>query len=464
MVHQNDITETQAIDIAHDILFANANRIYKLGWTNGADVEEVKNGVQGLEVVRELEKKGVKFVRVTWTDCANITRTKLVPLKHFSSVPKKGVSVSSAVLSLPYFADHVLVSIDTVTVARDLQLVPDMTTLVQLPYHPKHAAVMGEFFGEDGEAHPVCPKGFLRKMLKELKDTHNLTLKLGFELEFQLLENPASPGSSSCATKPVDSTHYCDWSALRPRIAKVLDEIVDALEAQGVDVEFVHPESAGGQFEVVLRFCDAMEAVDKVVIAKQTIYNIPTLHDLKATFLPKPDMSEAGNSLHAHLSLWRDGQSIYTLDSSPTLPTGPIGPITRHFMAGILHHLPALLSFTVPSVNSFKRLQPGCWAGAYQCWGFANKEAPLRAQKDNFEYKAMDGLANPYLALGALIAAGLNGLDSQMDLPDPVNVDPERLDAKTRTRLNIERLPEDFQTALYHLEDDEELQARIGKE
>ncbi|KAJ3035828.1 hypothetical protein HDV00_003363 [Rhizophlyctis rosea] len=431
-VKVNELDVGEAIQIAWDILFHNANDLYRLGWVATQQSETAGRRQADFGVIDAVKEQGVKAVRVTWVDSTNLTRTKLIPIAKFPSIAEKGVAVVSAVLAFPMMWDVVQEPTESISVTRDINLVPDLRTLRQLPYHSAHAVVLGNFVDGDGVECAACPRAFLHRQLDRLQTDHGLTLSAGFEIEFLLLEKNAdgTPGV------PVDGTNYAEWGSLEPRIATVLDEIVEALEEQGCEVELFHPEAAPGQFEVVLKFCDAKEMVDRVVLARQTIYNIPTLHGLKASFVPK--------SWEHHDDNGADG----------------IGEETRHFMAGIYTHLQSLVAITTPSVNSFARLQPGCWAGAFHCWGLANKEAPLRALKDNFEYKAMDGTANPYLALGALIAAGIHGLEAKLDLPPPTHVDPATLPADKAPP----RLPTDLKTALGNLADDNKLRELMGDE
>ncbi|KAJ3039061.1 hypothetical protein HK097_002949 [Rhizophlyctis rosea] len=376
-VEAGELDFDEAVDVARDILFGNANRIYGLGWAveeKGREENFIEQPRDVGETTDTFVKNGVKAVRVTWVDISNLTRTKLIPATHFASIASTGISVVSAVMGFPMTHDVVAIPTKTINVTTDAKLVPDLSTLKQLPYHPNHAVVLGTFRDGSGRESGGCARvsshevectlrglfvdrfdkpnanqSTLHRLLSHLQKTYNLTLQAGFELEFTLLTTSGDP---------VDSTNYAEWGALSPKVAAVLDEIVEYLEAQGIEVELFHPESAGGQFEVVLRYGRARWMGDAVVLARQ------------------------------------------------------------------------------------------------------NKEAPLRGLKDNVEYKAMDGTANPYLALAALLAAGLHGLESKLELPPPVNVDPSTLPESERP----DRLPTKFMNALVNFERDEELRKRLGEE
>ncbi|RKO84715.1 hypothetical protein BDK51DRAFT_38961, partial [Blyttiomyces helicus] len=377
-VDSGDLTPTEALTAAADILFRNANRIYALGWDFPVDLADPASStaLDAENASADLIKNGVKLIRVTWVDNGNVARTKLIPPSRLQIAATTGLGLVSAVFGLHPAADVVVTGTDLISATHEGTLRADLSTLVRLPYHPAHAAVLASYHDREGKPFPVCARTFLHRTLTTLSKTHNLTLRAGYELEFQLMD----PTTLS----PIDDTKYAQWAALNSRTAPVIDAIVGALEQQGIEVELVHAESGSSQFEIVMRNWEGAVAADRLVWARQTIYNVATSFNLKATFVPRFSEMQAGNANHVHLSLWRGAENIYPSATSPI----PIGPETQHFIAGILHHLPALMAITIPSVNSYDRMVPGIWAGAFECWGF--EEAPIRALADHFELKTMD--------------------------------------------------------------------------
>ncbi|TPX71889.1 glutamine synthetase [Spizellomyces sp. 'palustris'] len=443
IVGKNELSLDEAVQIARDILFENANALYRLGWATSVPFSSIV-GLQhrNIPIVEAME--GAHAVRMMWVDYANITRTKLVPLPRFVSMVSNssGVPFVTALFGFPFMRDGIAQGLDRdcISVTKDAVLKPDVRTFKRLPYWKGHAAVLGYFWDEQRQTeHPCCPRTILSRLAKDLTDKHCIKLRCGFELEFQLLV-PSNPHY-----RPVDTTSYCDTSSLLPYSAdsavNVLDQIVSSLTEQGIGVHLFHAESGHGQFEIALTAGGVLEAADGLVLAKQTIYNIAAAHGLKATFVPKPNPLAAGNSCHVHISLWEGAQNLFLSGSAQP----------RQFMAGILAHLPALTAITTPSVNSHERLQPGCWAGAFQVWGRGNKEAPLRLLEDRVEFKTFDGTANPYLALSAIIACGLHGIESQSTLPPETSVDPITLSEANRPS----RLPATLTEALDALTADE---------
>jgi glutamine synthetase len=221
---------------------------------------------------------------------------------------------------------------------------------------------------------------------------------------------------------------------------------MESLEAQGVEVEQVHPEYSPGQAEVSVAARDPLTAADQLVLTRITARQVARAHGLRASFAPVVLPGAVGNGCHLHLSAWRDGRNLMTGGELP----GGLTAEGAAIAGGILEALPELLAVLVPSVPGYGRLQPHRWAGAYACWGIENREAalrlipgsrPSRARAANLEVKAVDGAANPYLAAAVLIAAGLDGLARGAALPEPVADDPGSLSDAERAARGIVRLP-----------------------
>ena len=186
-------------------------------------------------------------------------------------------------------------------------------------------------------------------------------------------------------------------------------------------------------------------------------------HGYVASFLPKVHEGSAGSGCHLNFSLWRETRNAM---ADPGHPTG-LSLEARHFIAGVLAHLPGLAAITVPSCNSYRRILPHFWAGAFVVWGYDNREAAIRVTRSaagatRFELKTCDATANPYLAVGALIAAGLDGLRRGLELPPEVAVDPGHLSDDERRGRGIERLPRNLGEALDALGADTALLDSLG--
>jgi glutamine synthetase len=244
-------------------------------------------------------------------------------------------------------------------------------------------------------------------------------------------------------------------------------DLADALIAQGLEVEGYYPESGPGQQEVNIRYAEAMRAADRQIVYRETVRGEATRHGLIASFLPKIFEDKAGSGCHINFSLWREGKNI----SGDSRQATAISPEAGTFIAGILDHLPALCALTIPSKTSYRRIQPNFWAGAFRAWGHQNREAAVRVCKNKqgtrasrFEYKTADATANPYIALGAIIAAGLDGLSRNLELPEEVTVDPALISEEQRSAARIDRLPQNLGEAIDALRKDSMLLEAMGAE
>ena len=405
-------------------------------------------------IAESLQEQGVQFVRVLWCDNANVIRGKAIHIEALPRHLKYGVSLSAAQQAIPVMYDAVAPGSGLGPVG-EVWLIPDWSTLTVLPYAPSHARVLGDMV-KDGEPWPWCCRQFLKRMIQAAAAL-GVEVMAAFEPEFYLLQVEKD------AIAPADETVFAASLSMdihRP----VIDAIAEALVAQNIPVEKYYPESGPGQQEITVRYTHALQAADQHIVFRETVRAIARRHGLRASFAAKIFERYAGSGCHLHLSLWREGQNQIS-DGQ-----GGISLIARSFIAGILAHLPALMAITTPSCNSYRRIRPHCWSGAFRAWGWDNREAAVRVPTNpewpsptQIELKTVDGSANPYLALGGVIAAGLEGIRRRLNLAEPVAVDPGLLTDKQRAAQGIIPLPMDLQTALEHLRQDSALLEALGE-
>ncbi len=406
-----------------------------------------------------LVEQKVQFIRVVWCDNANIIRGKAFHRAFLPEHEETGISISVAQQAVPAMYDAVVADSGLGPVG-EAWLVPDWLTLTPLPYTPGHARVMGDMF-HNGQPWNLCPRIFLRRMVAAAEDL-DLRIVASFEHEFYLLHPPV-PGEP---LHPVDQTTFASTYGMDIGY-EVINGIADALVVQGIPVERYYAESGPGQHEISIRYTQALQAADWAIAFRETVRGVALRHGMQASFLPKLFADHAGSGCHLHLSLWRDRQNLLPHPNE----TGHLSPIAQAFTAGILHHLPALMAITTPSPNSYRRLHPHFWSGAYQCWGYDNREAAIRVPSNpklpsptHIELKTVDATANPYLALGAVIAAGLDGVEQSMRLPEAIALDPGYLSDEQRTAQGINRLPDTLGGAIAHLSADNVLLNALGSE
>ena len=409
------------------------------------------------EILKSLDAAGVRFVRILWCDNANIIRGKAVHRGTLSEYLKHGVGISAAQQAIPVMYDAPVPGSGLGPVG-EVRLVPDWDTFTPLPYAPGHARVIGDMV-KDGYPWNLCPRDFLKTMVAEAQ-REGLEVIAAFENEFYLLRQTPD------GVVPADETVFASTLAMDLHQA-VIDEIVEALVEQGMLVEQYYPESGPGQQEISVLYTHALGAADQQIAFRETVRAIALQHNLKASFLPKIFADKAGSGCHLHLSLWQDGQNLL-----PNLEAdGGLSEVARRFIAGILHHLPALMALTTPSTNSYRRIRPHFWSGAFRCWGMDNREAAVRVPSNpeeinptHFELKTVDASANPYLALGSVIAAGLDGVRHCLELGEPVAVDPGHMTESERSTRGIELLPTNLGESIEQLSNDKVLLDALGTE
>lgn len=400
----------------------------------------------GLVDAGELLQRGVETLRYTWLDNSNVIRSKAVNLRAAQGDLTTVVHVSQAQLAQPAVVDEVVLEAGLLR-TRDLTLRPDWETLRPLPWHRGHAAVMCDF-GDDVGVSEFCPRGFLQRMVSRSQGA-GFDVLVGVEVEFALLRN------DEAGMQPADTAGFAMDSAYDTS-AGVIDRMVHALGEQGVPVAQFHPESGFGHWELSLAPLTPLAAADAIVAVRQTVRAIATEAGLEVSFLPVTSPTAAGCGLHLHMSLTGDSDH-------------GLGQHGESFIAGVLDHLEPLLAVTAPSPLSPVRFRAHFSVGAFQGWGVGNKEAPLRVIPGanggwrDVEFKAADATANPYTALGCLLAAGFDGVRRCLAAPPQLVGDPACLTVAERQALGISAMPQDPLTVLESYEKSDVLAEAMGE-
>ncbi|MFF7590981.1 glutamine synthetase [Kitasatospora purpeofusca] len=395
--------------------------------------DRAERGERAQAAADRLRGSGVEAVAVTWVDNAGIARVKAVPLDGLVHAAQWGVGAA------PCF--DVFLSDDSIVTSRliggptgDLRLYPDVERIVPLAAQPGWAWAPGDRYTQGGAPHPGCQRLFARRAVAAAAE-QGLTLKAGIEIEWVVAlagpegEEPRYPtaGPAYGMQRLTDLSDY-------------LRDVLRALGEQGLTVLQIHPEYAPGQFEVSVAPEGPVEAADTSVLVRHTVRAVSARHGLRASFAPAVEAGGVGNGGHLHLSLWREGRNLAHGGPGPHGLTAE----AEGFLAGVLGALPELLVLGCSSPAGYLRLVPSRWAGAYQCWGLENREAALRlvtgstgerSSAANAEIKCFDATANPYLAVGAVIAAGLAGREQRLALPPESTGDPSLAEPGTVPRL-----------------------------
>lgn len=402
-----------------------------------------------------LREQGVVGVALTFVDNGGVTRVKTIPTGRLVPAVTWGVGMSPC-FDLFYGPDLPAGGPD-----GDLRLFPSLDALTVLAAQPGWAWAPVDRYEQDGTPYGSCQRAFTRRVQGAAAE-QGLELGAAFEVEF-VLGLPASDGSFAPAalgpaygmTRLVERSDFCR-------------DLLAALEAEGVPVEQLHPEYAAGQYELSVAPLDLVGAADRNVLVRQTIRAVAQQHGLRVSFSPKVELEGVGNGAHLHVGLRRASRNLFAGGGEPHGMTAE----GASFMAGVLAELPALTAIGAPSPISYTRLIPSHWAGAYACWGRETRESAIRfvtgmtgseQRAANFEVKCIDPSANPYLAAGAVAAAGLAGLQARLELAPEITGDPATWSAGEREAKGVRRLPDSLGEAVEHLERSRVLTAALGK-
>ncbi|KAF9240408.1 hypothetical protein BU15DRAFT_87638 [Melanogaster broomeanus] len=364
--------------------------------------------------LHQWQNKGIKFVRIQWVDLINNIRFRVLPISHFCNLlttARPGVALTKTVLGLVFIQ-----TAPGFGAVGEYLYVVDTSSFRLCPYAPGHVV----FFGFLQEKWPslevsLCPRTQLLRLVTSANpeihaDKLGVQFLVGIETEFILLKS----------TNPVIAVNNHGWSN-SPALAtgttetKVLEEIADAIQEAGIELQMYHSEAAPGQYEVITGPLPPLEAADALVQTRETIFNIASKHGLRATLAPRLNVDNCGSGAHTHISV--HGAQRGTSRSEY------LTPLESCFLAGLLEHLPSVTAFTLPLQASYARMLDGIWSGGtWACWGVDNREAPVRLSNAtspssrNFEIKSVDGTSSPYLSLAGLLSAGIIGIRDTQEL------------------------------------------------
>jgi len=411
------------------------------------------------QIVKEANERGLQLVRFLYCDNGGVIRGKSTHVGQLARRMQSGIGLVKGMqsfTSLDFLAPDA-----TYGPVGEIRLIPDPETFVVLPYAPRSGQMIANMVELDHQPWALDPRAFLQRMVAAAA-AKGFAFDAAFENEFFLAYRKDD------GFIPVDRS-LCFSAIGMESTEHVIQDIIAALTDQGLTVELSHPELGWGQQELSIRHAPPVRAADNQVTYRQTVRAVAAQHGMVASLAPKPWADQAGSGAHLHWSIWDADHTVNKLAD----PEGEAGlsTLARQAIAGVLTHLPGLLGLTTPSVNSFRRLQPHFWSSAYTAWGIENREAAVRvptrywddeAASTNLELKASDASANPYISLGGVIAAALDGIDRGLDPGEPVNQDPGNLTDAEREQRGIRRFPLTASEALDELERDDVLTGAMG--
>ena len=405
-------------------------------------------------VVDEIEEQNVDFLRLQFTDILGTVKNVSIPAEQAEKAFSDGI----------YFDGSSIEGFVRIQ-ESDMRLVPDPDTFAILPWRNTEDHASGRLICDvintsTGEPFEGDPRHVLKQALERADDL-GYTVNCAPEPEFFLFEEDED---GRATTKTGDAGGYFDL-APKDLASDVRRDIIYGLEEMGFEIEASHHEVAQGQHEINFEYDDALTTADNVGTFRTVVRAIAAEHDLHATFMPKPIPRINGSGMHTHISLFEDGENAFHDEDDEF----DLSEEAHQFIAGVLEHAPALAAVTNPTVNSYKRLVPGYEAPVYVAWSDRNRSALIRKPAarvpaaSRIEARFPDPSCNPYLAFAALINAGLDGIERDLDCPDPVRENIYEFDEEKREEYGIDTLPENLGEAVDELEADETIYSTLGE-
>ncbi|MFF1417000.1 glutamine synthetase family protein [Streptomyces sp. NPDC058220] len=300
----------------------------------------------------------------------------------------------------------------------DFAMRPDLSTLRRIPWNEGTALLVADLAWSDGSPVVAAPRQILRRQLERLAE-HGYTAHVGTELEFIVFKDTFEQAWDSHYRGLTPANQYnVDYSVLGTgRIEPLLRRIRNEMAAAGLTVESAKGECNPGQHEIAFKYDEALVTCDQHAVYKTGAKEIASQEGVSLTFMAKYNERE-GNSCHIHLSLQdEDGTNVMAGDGP-----GGMSPVMRHFLAGQLAALRDFSLLYAPTINSYKRFQPGSFAPTAVAWGYDNRTCSLRVvghgRSMRFENRLPGGDVNPHLAVAGLVAAGLYGIENELELPE----------------------------------------------
>jgi len=397
-------------------------------------------------VLRALEERDVRFVRMWFTDVLGFLKSVAIAPAELEGAFNEGIGFDGS--AIEGFAR---------VYESDMVARPDPGSFQILPWReegPATARMFCDITMPDGSPSWADPRFVLKRALRKAGDL-GFTFYTHPEIEFYLFNAPIIPGQPPI---PVDQSGYFDHTP-QSVDSNFRRRAITMLEQMGISVEFSHHEGGPGQQEIDLRYADALSMADNIMTFRVVVKEVALSQGIHASFVPKPFTEHPGSGMHTHMSLFEgDNNAFY--DPSAEYHLSQVG---RHFIAGLLRHAAEITAVTNQWVNSYKRLAGGGEAPSYICWGRNNRSAlvrvpgykPTKGASARIELRSIDAAANPYLAFALMLRAGLAGIEGEYELPEEAEDDVWSLTERERRALGIQPLPRNLDEAIRIMEGSE---------
>jgi len=401
-------------------------------------------------VLKIVKEHNVKFIRMWFTDILGFLKSFTITVEELERALEDGMGFDGS--SIEGFA-----RIDE----SDMVALPDPNTFQLLPRRPQEQHGVARMFCDilkpGGEPFEGDPRYVLKRNLKRAADM-GYTFYVGPELEYFYFRD-------SDGTEPLDQGGYFDMTP-RDAATDLRKETVLVLEEMGIGVEYAHHEVATSQHEIDMRYTDALTMADNVMTYRLVVKEVATQHGVYATFMPKPVFGINGSGMHVHQSLFKGDRNAF-FDKADKYH---LSKIAKCYIAGLLKHAPEITSVTSQWVNSYKRLVPGYEAPVYLSWARRNRSdlirvpeyRPGREKSTRIEFRSPDPACNPYLSFSVMLAAGLEGIEKEYEVPEPVEENVYEMTEEERKKRGIGTLPPNLLQAICLTEKSEVVRKALG--
>ena len=404
-------------------------------------------------VLRTIEERDIRFVRLWFADVLGTLKSVAVAPAELEGAFSEGIGFDGS--SIDGFAR---------VYEADMLLRPDASTFQVLPWRgesPGTARMFADILLPNGAPSQADPREVLRRALTKASD-QGFTFYTHPEIEFYLFEKELKDGRPV----PIDEAGFFDHVP-HGTGHDFRRAAITMLENMGISVEFSHHEGGPGQNEIDLRYADALSMADNIQTFKAVVKEVALEQGFFASFMPKPLAGQPGSGMHTHLSLFEGDSNAFYEPGAPY----QMSRTARYFVAGLLHYAPEYCAITNQFVNSYKRLWGGGEAPAHICWGHNNRSAmvripmykPEKGQSTRVEVRSLDPACNPYLAYAVLLAAGLKGIEQQLELPMEAEDDVWNLTDRERRAMGIKPLPASLDEAIRYMEESDFVAETLGE-
>jgi glutamine synthetase len=409
------------------------------------------SGATKQDIIDLTEAHNVRFLRLMFTDILGVNKNVEIPASQFGKALDGDIMFDGS--SIEGF-----VRVEE----SDMLLAPDLATFKVFPGGNSESRVgrlICDITTPDGKPFSGDPRGALKRQIARAEKL-GYTMNAGMEAEFFMFK--LGPDGAP-TTNTHDAASYFDLAPVDLG-EDARRAIVDVLEQMGFEIEAAHHEVAHGQHEIDFRYADALTTADHLATFRFVVRHVAKQFGLHASFMPKPIFGQNGSGMHTHQSLFLNGKNAF-FDAKGEFE---LSKVAHQYIGGLLTHARGMCAITNPLVNSYKRLVPGYEAPVNVAWSMHNRSPLIRVPArrgtgTRVELRSPDPSANPYLALATMLAAGLDGVETDASSREPVNENIWEMSHREKRRLRIDDLPHDLNEACDELEKDEVIKTALGE-